>query len=51
MIQAGWSKWKGASSVICDKKVPLKIKGKFYSTTIKISNVVWDIEYWTVKNQ
>ncbi|KAM1491852.1 hypothetical protein ACFX10_023850 [Malus domestica] len=34
-IQAGWMKWKSASSVLCDRRMPLKLKGKFYRTTIK----------------
>jgi hypothetical protein len=27
-------KWKSASGVLCDKKVLLKLKGKFYSTAV-----------------
>jgi hypothetical protein len=33
-IKAGWLKWHQASSVLCDPKVPLKLKGKFYRTAI-----------------
>ncbi|XP_024635204.1 WD repeat-containing protein ATCSA-1 isoform X1 [Medicago truncatula] len=33
-IQAGWLKWRRASGVLCDKKVPLKLKGKFYRTAV-----------------
>jgi hypothetical protein len=33
-IKAGWMKWRQASDVLCDKRVPQKLKGKFYRTTI-----------------
>jgi hypothetical protein len=33
-ISAGWLKWRQASGVLCDKRVPQKLKGKFYRTTI-----------------
>ncbi|GKC85344.1 integrator complex subunit 11 [Tanacetum coccineum] len=29
-IQVGWLKWRAARGILCDKKVPLKLKGKFY---------------------
>jgi hypothetical protein len=34
-IKAGWLKWHQASDVLCDPKVPLKLKGKLYRTTIR----------------
>jgi len=34
-IQARWLKWRRASGVLCDKKVPLKLKGKFYRTVVR----------------
>jgi len=35
-IQAGWLKWRRASGVLCDKKVPLKLKGKLYRPTVRL---------------
>ncbi|KAG5570465.1 hypothetical protein H5410_060231 [Solanum commersonii] len=36
-IGAAWTKWKLASRVLCDKKVPLKLKGKFYKAVVRPS--------------
>jgi hypothetical protein len=33
-IKADWLKWRQASDVFCDPRVPLKLKGKFYRTAI-----------------
>jgi hypothetical protein len=34
-IKGGWLKWRQASSVLCDPRVPLKLKGKLYRTAIR----------------
>ncbi|KAG5581551.1 hypothetical protein H5410_052178 [Solanum commersonii] len=34
-IGAGWMKWRLALGVLCDKKVPPKLKGKFYKVVVK----------------
>jgi hypothetical protein len=34
-IKAGWLKWRQASSVLCDPRVSLKLKVKFYRTVIR----------------
>ena len=28
-IKAGWLKWKNATGVLCDAKMPINLKGKF----------------------
>ena len=44
------SKWRRVSGVLCDKKVPLKLKGKFYGTTV-IPALLYGTECWAVKSQ
>jgi hypothetical protein len=34
-IKAGWLKWHQASGILCDPRVPLKLKDKFYRTVIR----------------
>ena len=49
-IQVGWYKWRKATGVICDRKVPNKIKGKFYRTAIRPA-MLYSSECWAVKGQ
>ncbi|KAF3651798.1 putative pre-mRNA-processing factor 6-like [Capsicum annuum] len=48
-IGAGWMKWRLASRVLCDKKVPLKLKGKLYRVTVH-SAMLYGAECWPVKH-
>ena len=34
-IQAGWNNWRSASGVLCDKRIPIRLKGKFHRTMIR----------------
>ena len=33
-IEVGWMKWRQASSILSDKRVPQKLKGKFFGTAV-----------------
>ena len=33
-VGAGWMNWKKCSGVLCDKKMPVKLKGKVYRTVL-----------------
>jgi len=48
-IQNGWLKWRSALHVLCDAKLPLKLKGKFYQTTVR-PMMLYGKECWAVKN-
>ncbi|KAE8705185.1 28 kDa ribonucleoprotein [Hibiscus syriacus] len=47
-IKAGWLKWRAATGVLCDKKVPLKLKGKFYRMAIRPA-LLYGSECWATK--
>jgi hypothetical protein len=49
-IKAGWLKWREASSVLCDPRVPLKLKGKSYRTAIRPA-MLYGAECWTTKRR
>jgi hypothetical protein len=49
-IKAGWLKWHQASGVLCDPRVPLKIKGKFYRTVIR-PTMLYGAEHWPTKRR
>jgi hypothetical protein len=34
-IKTGWLKWRQTSGVLCNPRVSLKLKGKFYRTAIR----------------
>ena len=34
-IQAGWNGWRKVSGVLCDKNMPLRVKGKVYRTCVR----------------
>ncbi|KAG2634251.1 hypothetical protein PVAP13_2NG197403 [Panicum virgatum] len=49
-ISTGWLKWRQASGVLCDRRVPQKLKGKFYRTAIR-SAMLYGAECWPTKRR
>ena len=47
-ISAGWLKWHQAFGVLCDRKVPQKLKDKFYRTAI-LPAMLYGAECWPTK--
>ena len=43
-------KWRNASGVLCDRRIPLRLKEKFYKTVIRPA-MLYGIECWAVKKQ
>ena len=47
-IKAGWIKWRQASDILCDKRVPQKLKSKFYRTAIRPA-ILYGAKCWPTK--
>ena len=47
-ISAGWLKWHQASGILCDRRVPQKLKGKFYRIAIRPA-ILYGAECWPTK--
>ncbi|GJT17181.1 retrovirus-related pol polyprotein LINE-1 [Tanacetum coccineum] len=46
-IRACWVKWRAASGVLCDRRIPLKLKGKFYRVAIRPA-MLYGSECWPI---
>nr|GFA63270.1 hypothetical protein [Tanacetum cinerariifolium] len=46
-IGIGWMKWRAASGVLCDRRIPLKLKEKFYRVAIRPA-MLYGLEYWPI---
>lgn len=49
-IKAAWQKWRDLSGVVCDKKMPVRIKGKVYRTMIR-PVMIYGAEAWTLRRK
>ena len=34
-VSAAWRNWKRCSGVMCDRRMPVKLKGKVYKTVVR----------------
>ena len=48
IIQSGCENWKRVSSVMCDRKISLRIKGILYRTVVR-PTMMYGADTWAVK--
>ena len=49
-VQAGWNGWRKVSGVICDRRLPARVKGKVYSSGVRPA-MVYGLETVAVTNK
>jgi len=49
-IKAAWQKWKELSGVVCDRKMPVAVKGKVYKTMIR-PVMMYGAEFWALRRK
>ena len=47
-VQARWNKWRKVSEVICDRRLPARVKGKVYSSVLRPAKM-YGLEMLAVK--
>lgn len=41
--KAGWTKWRQIGGVLCDRRVTIKLKGKFFKTVVRPEVLYWSV--------
>jgi len=42
-------KWRNTLGILCNHRIPIKLKGKFYKIVIRAA-MLYDIEYWLLRS-
>jgi len=49
-IAAAWKKWRELSGVLCDRRMPVAVKGKVYRTVVR-PVLIYGSETWALKRR
>ncbi|XP_063358836.1 uncharacterized protein LOC134648275 [Cydia amplana] len=47
-VNAGWQRWRALTGVLCDTRMPIKVKGKVYKTAVRPA-MMYGAECWAIK--
>ena len=47
-IRVGWQKWRNASRVLCEKKIPVRLKGRVYCMIVRPA-MLYGAKCWPIK--
>ena len=47
-IKAAWTKWRAAIGILCNRRYPIRLKGKFYKTAIRPA-MMYGSECWPMR--
>ena len=47
-IKVGWQKWKNTSGILCDRRIPLRLKGRVYRMVVRPA-LLYGAECWPIK--
>ena len=47
-VSAAWRNWKRFSGVLCDRRMPVKLKGKVYKTVVRPA-LSYGAESWAIR--
>ena len=50
LLSKKWKKWKELSGVLCDRRMPVAVKGKVYRTLVR-PVLIYGSETWTMKRR
>ena len=49
-VAQGWSKWRALTGVLCDRRMPNRLKGKIYKTVVRPA-MLYGCECWALKKE
>ena len=49
IVSAAWRNWKRCIGVLCDRRMPVKLKGKVYKTAVRLALLFGEVTWATTR--